>query len=113
MAGELVQEPVAAIMHGQERVGEQARGALSSGTLLHLVISCCLGASVMTELVVELLRAEIFVLSTSRRDVLAGQASSGRSRPANRPEFLRTLATRAQPAASVLVCVVRVSSSLS
>ena len=42
----------------------QARGAVSSGTLLHLVIGRCLGASVVAERVVELLRAaEIFVLN--------------------------------------------------
>ena len=38
---------------------------MSSGTLLHLVISCCIGASVMTELVSERPRAEIFVLNVA------------------------------------------------
>ena len=38
---------------------------MSSGTLLHLVISRCIGASVMMELVVELVRAEIFVLNVA------------------------------------------------
>ena len=38
---------------------------MSSGTLLHLVISCCIGASVMTEIVSERSRAEIFVLNVA------------------------------------------------
>ena len=36
---------------------------MSSGTLLHLVIGRCLGASVVAELVTERLRAQIFVLN--------------------------------------------------
>ena len=38
---------------------------MSSGTMLHLVISCCIGASVMTEIVSERSRAEIFVLNVA------------------------------------------------
>ena len=80
--------------------------------MLQLVISLCIGASVMMELVVELVRAEIFVLNVASLSARpAGQLGPLKAR---QPPglFAVSLATRAQPAAPVLVCVVRVSSSL-
>ena len=46
----------------RERVGKARRGALSSCTMVHLVILCCAGASVAPQLAAELVQASIFVL---------------------------------------------------
>ena len=80
---------------------------MSLGTLLHLTILRCLGASVIAELVSELLRAAIFVqIKASPAGRLpARPATSSRSRSASCPEFLLALAARAEPHAPVLVCV--------
>ena len=77
--------------------------------MLQLVISRCIGASVMMELVVELVRASIFVLNVASPSARpAGQLGPLKARQRPGPFAY----AGAQPAASVLVCVVRVSSSL-
>ena len=77
--------------------------------MLQLVISRCIGASVMMELVVELVRAEIFVLNVA--SLSAGPAGhlgplKARQPPPAARTFCIRWATRAQPAASVLVLYV-------
>ena len=46
----------------RERVGKARQGALSSCTMVHLVILRCAGASVAPQLAAELVQASIFVL---------------------------------------------------